>query len=52
MALRWEYRTVNAAHTLGEEEVNRLGAEGWELVSVIVHGQYTGEKWVFKRPME
>lgn len=33
----WEYRVVTAQYgavpaSLGEEELNRLGAEGWELV--------------------
>ncbi len=33
----WEYKVVTAQHgavpaSLGEQELNRLGAEGWELV--------------------
>lgn len=31
---KWEYKTVIAAHDVSQTILNRLGAEGWELVSV------------------
>lgn len=31
--MRWEYKTVTTAMTAGE--LDALGAEGWELVSVV-----------------
>jgi hypothetical protein len=37
----WEYKVAN---TLTEEELNKLGEQGWELVTV------EGKICVFKRP--
>ena len=31
---KWEYKTVIASHDASQTILNRLGAEGWELVSV------------------
>ena len=55
---KWEYKVV------GEyiDDLNQLGAEGWELVSVVIHfeenrrGQSGGRRdheWIyhFKRPL-
>ena len=39
MADQWQYRRV-----AGEPDLDRLGAEGWELVAI------HGEEWLFKRP--
>jgi hypothetical protein len=40
----WEYQTLDAAGTIPTGDLNRLGADGWELVT-IVDGQA-----VLKRP--
>lgn len=57
---QWEYRTIDAyTGELYQEHMNRLGAEGWELVSV-VFGEWTDTKQertrvryiaFFKRPL-
>jgi hypothetical protein len=41
---RWEYRLVlvSFGDDEGEEELNRLGAEGWELVSIVPRASSTG----------
>lgn len=51
---RWEYRVESPVDRVLESEVNRLGAEGWELVSARrvtaddgVAGKY---ELIFKRP--
>jgi hypothetical protein len=46
---RWEYREVvcDTAALLGEENLNRLGEEGWELVGVAPTG--TQVRFYFKR---
>lgn len=31
--MRWEYMTVE--HTLDQDRINAMGAEGWELVAVV-----------------
>jgi hypothetical protein len=51
---RWEYRIEAPADRLFESEVNRLGAEGWELVSArrVASEDGSGAKYelIFKRP--
>jgi hypothetical protein len=42
---RWEYRIIVKAMT--ENELNTLGAEGWELVDVVVRPATT--QFYFKR---
>jgi hypothetical protein len=45
---RWEYREVVCeAVLLGEEDLNRMGEEGWELVGVAPTG--TQVRFYFKR---
>jgi D-ribose pyranase len=39
MQQHWQYRRL-----MGEPDLDRLGAEGWELVAI------RGEEWLFKRP--
>lgn len=43
---RWEYR-VTAQSEMTQEELNALGAEGWELVGVVALGEKTN--FYFKR---
>jgi hypothetical protein len=51
MVKRWEYMTVwlrigaQKGKWTKDEEFNRLGAEGWELVGIFV------ERAIFKRPL-
>ena len=49
--MKWEYKFINP-HKHGnpnsEFELNELGQEGWELVTVIDRG-YRIESWIFKR---
>jgi hypothetical protein len=46
---RWEYREVvcEGAALLGEEDLNKMGEEGWELVGVAPTG--TQVRFYFKR---
>ena len=41
---KWEYKVVHG--WLPEEDLNKLGAEGWELVTYI----YESNDYIFKRP--
>jgi len=43
----WEYGSVNTP-TL--EQVNHLGAQGWELVTIVRDDDVKRSMWVFKRP--
>ena len=43
----WEYLRVSWEDIHDDhDELNRLGADGWELVTILSDG------WVFKRPLE
>jgi len=44
----WEYRTTGSASGTGVEELNKLGAQGWELVSVY-HDERDGTTYYVKR---
>ena len=50
----WEYRWVEALADNGpSDELSRLGADGWEAVSMTSIGVHFGETWVrilMKRP--
>ncbi len=35
---KWEYKVLR--HGASEEELNKLGAEGWELIAVTEGGTY------------
>lgn len=48
MTRRWTYR-VEVVERVDAGELNRLGAEGWELVAVTPSGEGRTEL-VFKRP--
>jgi hypothetical protein len=58
--MRWEYKRVNldildVPQAAFEVELNRLGAEGWELVSTLQHARhgYSHEiHLVFKRALD
>jgi len=47
--VRWEYFVLNVKYTLFEEEANKLGAQGWELVSVSGVGSMSSPYYHFKR---
>ncbi|HWQ36572.1 MAG TPA: DUF4177 domain-containing protein [Blastocatellia bacterium] len=50
---QWEYKTLYTTGTHKSDEVNKLGAEGWELVSAVVVTDSVGstqERLYFKRP--
>jgi hypothetical protein len=57
---QWEYKTVSVSGSSGDlalgEPLNGLGADGWELVSAIHHGQVTHRTFktdlVLKRPKQ
>ncbi len=41
--MTWEYKAVELAYGLSEDQLNKLGADGWELVCV------AGQQLIFKR---
>jgi hypothetical protein len=45
----WEYHVVVLSRA-DEEQLNRLGDEGWELVAVVAEGQPASSIFYFKRP--
>lgn len=51
----WEYRWVEVPAGTGDDaELTRLGADGWEAVSMTVTGEHFGKTWVrvlLKRPV-
>lgn len=60
--MRWEYKKVDVSRELTSIELNRLGLDGWELVSVVqtssvryiaeVRINTTSMVYYFKRPIE
>jgi hypothetical protein len=49
----WEYKVVNSNKGTPPKELNELGAEGWELVTVrdpIFGGNSLNAEYIFKRP--
>jgi hypothetical protein len=48
---KWEYKVVD---TMDEAVMNKLGEQGWELISVPCSGgdYYGGCSMVFKRPKQ
>ena len=51
-ATRWQYRVEVERGSLGPRDLDALGAEGWELVSVRpAAGDADAMQWVFKRPV-
>ena len=47
---KWEYKTVSESDRLNDEKLNKLGQEGWELVTIWRQGNHLGNRnWVFKR---
>ena len=49
----WEYKVeeLRATEDLSEETLNKLGAEGWELVSTVTIAGHSLEKCIFKKPL-
>jgi len=47
--VRWEYTSLTVKYTIFEEEANKLGAQGWELVSVGGIGITNTPTYLFKR---
>jgi hypothetical protein len=49
----WEYKVeeLRATEDLSEETLNKLGAEGWELVSTVSVAGHSLEKCIFKKPL-
>ena len=43
---KWEYKVINYARVMKEDDLNKLGADGWELVIVVHFGGY---QYHFKR---
>ena len=41
---RWEYRLLSGSSRL-EDDLNALGASGWELVAVVPHASGCGQPW-------
>jgi hypothetical protein len=53
--MRWEYKQLGLSNHRAEEEMNKLGSDGWELVSTVLDGGGMGPVMVvafFKRPVE
>ena len=49
----WEYKVeeLRATEDLSEETLNKLGAEGWELVSTVSIAGHSLEICIFKKPL-
>jgi hypothetical protein len=47
-AIRWEYLTVFSGPFISDDRLNELGAQGWELV-LLVLGDDGWHNWIFKR---
>ena len=45
----WEYHTA-VLQPGNEEQLNRLGSQGWELVAVVPEGKLARPTFYFKRP--
>jgi len=43
----WQYKVLTRDLVLGEEELNALGKEGWELAAVLTH--HSAVHFYFKR---
>jgi len=52
--VRWEYKNIAVKGNTADEEMNKLGAEGWELVAATVtsSGFTFSYNLSFKRPLE
>ena len=48
---KWEYSSTLTDGPATKDVLNALGAEGWELVSVIQGAQTLQILYVFKRPL-
>ncbi len=49
--MKWEYEEINIYPENAKEELNNLGEDGWELVSInLVFGGITHGVAYFKRP--
>ena len=50
----WEYKVeeLRATEDLSEETLNKLGAEGWELVSTVTIAGHSLEKCIFKKLLQ
>jgi len=52
--IKWEYKKIEKSpdeeQSLDEEELNKLGSEGWELVEVVQVNSWF--HYYFKRPAE
>lgn len=49
--MKWEYEEINIYPENAKEELNKLGEDGWELVSInLVFGGITHGVAYFKRP--
>jgi hypothetical protein len=49
---KWEYRCTGPLlnHDYALTEANKLGAEGWDAITVQDDDSSVGERWCFKRP--
>lgn len=43
---KFEYKTIIPRSEFNNETLNKLGLEGWELITI------NGVKWIFKREIE
>jgi hypothetical protein len=46
----WEYASILVDAPASKEDLDKLGAQGWELVSVLQGRQTNQILYVFKRP--
>jgi hypothetical protein len=49
---QWEYASLMNEGPAARDDLNAMGAEGWELVSVVAGQHSTKILYVFKRPID
>lgn len=49
--LKWEYKVVRRIGQISERDINNLGQDGWELVTISFYNNGSICNMIFKRPI-